>query len=125
MLAGALVFAGLAASTHDAGGRLLYALGALLCAGIGLADLIVNPRLVADVDGLHLRAGLTLGWTALRWSDLQSMGVDRRQRHGLSSVTLEIDDGITLVVLGRHALGRDPGEVAQIIGAFAPPQVAG
>ena len=120
VLVGALVFAGLAASTRDAGGRLLYALGALLCMAIGLADLIVNPRLVVDADGLRLRAGLSLTWTTLRWSDVQNMGVDRRQRRGLTSVTLEIDDGVTLAVLGRHALGCDPAEAAQIIGAFAP-----
>ena len=120
VLAGAVVFAGLAACTHDAGGRLLYALGVLLCAAIGLADLVVNPRLIVDTDGLRVRTGLGLTWTTLHWSDVHSLRVDRHQRHGLTSVTLEIDDGITLAVLGRHALGRDPGEAAQVIGAFAP-----
>lgn len=120
VLVGTLVFAGLAASTPDAGGRLLYALGALVSAAIGLADLIVNPRLVVDADGLRLRTGLGLSWTTLRWADVQSLSIDRRQRRGLTSVTLEIDDGITLAVLGRHALGRDPGDAADIIGAFAP-----
>ncbi len=119
-LAGALVFAGLAVTAQDAGGGLLYALGAVLCASVGFADLIVNPRLVVDADGLRLRTGLGLSWTTLRWTDVQSLSIDRRQRRGLTSVTLEIDDGVTLAVLGRHALGRDPGEAADIIGAFAP-----
>lgn len=116
----AIVFAGLTLATDDAGGKLLYALATVVCLAIGGDDLIVTPRLVVDEDGLRLRSGSSLSWKTLRWAEVQGFTVDQQVRHGLTSATLEIDDGTNLILLGRHALGRDPREVADLVGAFAP-----
>lgn len=116
----AIVFAGLILASDDAGGKLLYALATAVCIAIGGADLVVTPRLVVDEDGLRLRSGSSLSWKTLRWAEVQGFTVDQQVRHGLTSATLEIDDGTNLILLGRHALGRDPREVADLVGAFAP-----
>lgn len=119
-LGAAIVFAGLVLTTGDPGGKLLYTLATVVCLAIGGADLLVTPRLVVDADGLRLRSGLGLTWRTLRWADVHALTVDQQVRHGLTSATLEIDDGTNLILLGRHALGRDPREAAELIGTFAP-----
>lgn len=118
---GAAVIAGvLAAFDGDASGRLLVGLAALLLLGIGAYDSLVTPRLVASGNGLTVRtAG---GRTELPWAIVRDVRLDERARLGLSSRTLEIEAGDSLVVLGRHSLGREPREVFELVSAFRPPR---
>jgi hypothetical protein len=107
--AAAVVAAGLAA-TMDAAGQLLFVLLALWLAALVAADLLLRPRLRADVSGLSVR---TLSVRArLPWSAVQRVQVDQRSRYGLTARTLELDAGDILVLLGRRSLGADPRDVA-------------
>jgi hypothetical protein len=111
-------FLALAVTTADAGGRLLYLLAGVLSLAIGVADLVVTPRLTVDGSGLRVRAATSLRWKKLTWAEMHGLVVDTRERHGLTSTTLEIDDGTALIMLGRHALGGDPRLAAEVIEAF-------
>jgi Bacterial PH domain len=111
----AAVAAGLAA-TSDAAGQLLFALLALWLAALVAADLLLRPRLRADVGGLSVR---TLSVRArLPWSAVQRVQVDQRSRYGLTARALEVDAGDVLVVLGRRSLGADPRDVASALEAI-------
>jgi hypothetical protein len=115
----ALAFVGLALSVDDRNGRLLYALAALILIAVCSLDLIWNPRLVLDVNGLHLHTPTTSGLVA--WSEVERVHVDDRSRLGLSSRTLEIPAGAKLVILSRRALGgAEPRDVAAMIQTYRP-----
>jgi hypothetical protein len=45
---------------------------------------------------------------------------DIAARHGLRTVTLEIDAGVALLVLSRRQLGADPETVAKLLHALDP-----
>jgi hypothetical protein len=113
---GAIVLAVLVVTTDDRGGRLLYALAALVLAAVCAFDLIWNPRLVATPERLRLRS--PAGSHDLSWPQVDAVRVDERTRLGLASATLEIDAGDLLVVLSRHALNADPREVAGLVEAM-------
>jgi hypothetical protein len=99
-------------------GRLLFAIAAVLLAGYVVSDLVFRPRLEADHDGLRVRAPLARA--TLLWAEVDSVRADERTRHGLRTVTLEIDSGDAVVVLSRRALGADPVQVAATLRALAP-----
>ena len=115
---GALVGLVLVFSVGDAPGRLLFALATALLAGYVVTDLVFAPRLVADRAGLKIRTPFTRA--DLGWGQVERIQADLRQRHGLRSVTLEIEAGDDLIVLSRRGLGEDPELVAQILSSFAP-----
>lgn len=114
----ALVFAAAATLTSDAGGRILFAVGALVLLAYAVSDLLLWPRVVATADGVTVRsAGAT---THLKWDAIEDVRADSRQRVGLRSVTLEIDAGEHLFVFSRRALGMRPEQAADLIAAFRP-----
>lgn len=114
----ALVFAAAAALTSDAGGRILFAIAAVVLAGYTATDLLLWPRVLATGAGITVRApGST---TFLPWAAVERVSADARQRWGLRSVTLEIDAGAHLFVFSRRTLGVQPDEAADLINAFAP-----
>jgi len=99
-------------------GRAVFGVAAVVLAAYVVADLAFRPRLEADRSGLRVRSPLAR--TTLPWSAVQSVHADERTRHGLRTVTLEIDSGDTVVVLSRRALGADPVAVARTLQAMAP-----
>jgi hypothetical protein len=98
-------------------GRLLFGIAALILLGYVLCDLSFRPRLEADRSGLRIRAPLAR--RAFSWSQVDAVRADERIRHGLRTVTLEIDSGDDVVVLSRRVLGADPVEVARTLHALA------
>lgn len=121
-LSAALALAGLfcaaASIATDAAGRLLLLAAALLLIGVAVCDLVVRPRLQADASGVTIRSPMRR--TRLRWDEIDRVRADVRHRHGLRSVSLEIDTGDNLLVLTRRGLGTDPERVADLVNAFAP-----
>jgi hypothetical protein len=99
-------------------GRLLFAVAAVVLGSYVVGDLVFRPRLAADREGVRVRA--PLAHATLPWAQVHSVRADERTRHGLRSVTLEIDSGDTIVVLSRRALGADPAQVARTLQAMAP-----
>ncbi len=117
-LGGGLVAGVLALLSGDPQGRLLLGIAAVLLLALGGYDVLLTPRLVATASGLTVR---TLALRAeLAWSSVSAVRLDERARYGLTSRTLEIDAGPTLVVLGRHSLGREPREAYELVTAFRP-----
>jgi hypothetical protein len=107
------VVALLLAVVADPAGRVLFGVAAAGLLALVAADLVLRPRLTADAGGVGVR---TLAVRRrLPWSALQRVDVDERTRYGLTSRTLELDAGETLVVLGRRSLGSDPREVADAL----------
>jgi hypothetical protein len=114
-LGGGAILALVAIFGVDSGGGLLLGLAALLLLALGGYDTFLTPRLVASAQGLRIRtAGVRVD---LEWDRIASVRYDERARLGLSSRTLEIDDGESLVVLGRHSLGREPRDAYDLIRA--------
>jgi hypothetical protein len=109
----ALVLAVEAAPT----GRVLFAIAAVVLGCYAVGDLAFRPRLEADPEGLRVRSPLAR--LTLPWSAVEAVRADERTRHGLRTVTLEIDSGDTVVVLSRRALGADPVAVARTLQAMA------
>jgi hypothetical protein len=95
----------------------LFGLAAVVLACYVIGDLCFRPRLAADRDGVRVRAPFARGF--FPWSQVE-VRADERSRHGLRTVTLEIDSGETVVVLSRRALGADPVQVAHTLRALAP-----
>jgi hypothetical protein len=112
---GALV---LAITTSDATGRVLFGLATIVLAGYSVGDVLFWPRLTVDASGLRIRTPLERA--DLAWADVDAIRADVRRRHGLRSVTLEIDAGRTLVVFSRRALGADPETVAGAVRSLDP-----
>jgi Bacterial PH domain len=111
--AGGVVAALLLAAAADPAGRVLFGVAALGLLGLVATDLLLRPRLAADETGVRVR---TLAVRRrLPWSALQRVDVDERSRHGLTTRTLELDAGDTLIVLSRRALGTDPRDVADAL----------
>jgi hypothetical protein len=111
--AGGAVVAVVLAAAADPAGRVLFGAAAIGLLALTVADLVLRPRLAADPGGLQVR---TLAVRRrLLWSELQRVEVDERSRYGLTTRTLELDAGDTLVVLGRRALGTDPRDVADAL----------
>jgi PH (Pleckstrin Homology) domain-containing protein len=107
------VVAVLLAVLADPAGRVLFGVAAVGLLALVAADLLLRPRLTADPGGVQVR---TLAVRRrLPWSALQRVAVDEHSRYGLTSRTLELDTGETLVVLGRRSLGSDPRDVADAL----------
>jgi hypothetical protein len=113
--AGALVALGLAITSDDraialGNGVAFIVVACVLLALVG-TDLWFDPALVADQDGLGVRAGP--GRIArIAWADIESIEASTTSRGPLRLSSLEIDLGDRLVVLSRHRLGADPEAVA-------------
>jgi len=104
--------------TDDAGGRLLAGLAGLMLVAYVVTDLVFSPRVVANRDGIVVRAPLTRA--RVPWSEVGAVRAETRFRYGVRSTTLEIDAGPVLVVLSHRALGADPVDAAALIEAFRP-----
>ncbi|MFC7755147.1 PH domain-containing protein [Tsukamurella soli] len=98
-------------------GVLLLSLAALGALWAGLTGLVLRPRLRADGDGVTFR-GLA-GTVDLPWAGL-SVQARRTRRLGRDSVSLELDDGDRLLLLGRWELGAPPAAVAEALDALRP-----
>jgi hypothetical protein len=113
-----VITAATAAITDDRAGRLLFAAAAVLLLGYTVSDLWLWPRLSADRVGVRVRS--LLERADLPWSAIDAVRADVSTRHGLRTVTLEIDAGERLIVLSRRSLGADPERVAELVRAFEP-----
>jgi hypothetical protein len=111
ILAGLVVL--LLALLADPAGRLLLGIAALGLLTVGVADLLLRPRLVADRTGVQVRT--LASRHRLPWSAIQRVTVDEHTRYGLTSRTLELEAGELFVVLGKRALGADPRDVADTL----------
>ena len=111
ILAGLVVL--LLALLADPAGRLLLGLAALGLLAVGVADLLLRPRLAADRTGVQVRT--LASRHRLPWSAIQRVAVDEHTRYGLTSRTLELEAGELFVVLGKRALGADPRDVADTL----------
>jgi hypothetical protein len=96
----------------------LLSLAAAVLFGYAVSDLLFAPRLSAGPAGLVVRSPWV--WVRLPWESVDAVRADARVRHGLRSVTLEIDAGERLIVLSRRALGADPETVAVRVRALDP-----
>jgi PH (Pleckstrin Homology) domain-containing protein len=113
----------LAASTLDAGGRVLVGAAGVLLLALAVRDVVLRPRLSADPGGVVVRS--LAGSTRLPWAELR-VRLRTSRRLGMRSRLLELDtaagpddDGM-LVLLGRRDLGTDPAAVAQALEALRP-----
>jgi hypothetical protein len=97
----------------DPAGRLLLGVAALGLLTVAGADLLLRPRLAADLTGVQVRTLATR--KRLPWSAVQRVDVDEHTRHGLTSRTLELEAGELLVVLSKRTLGADPRDVADAL----------
>ena len=111
ILAGLVVL--LLALLADPAGRLLLGIAALGLLTVGVADLLLRPRLAADRTGVQVRT--LASRHRLPWSAIQRVAVDEHTRYGLTSRTLELEAGELFVVLGKRALGADPRDVADTL----------
>jgi hypothetical protein len=103
----------LLAMLADPAGRLLLGVAALGLLVLGLADLLLRPRLAADRAGVQVRT--LASRHRLPWSAIERVDVDEHTRYGLTSRTLELEAGELLVVLSKRALGADPRDVADAL----------
>ncbi|HEY9391763.1 MAG TPA: PH domain-containing protein [Mycobacteriales bacterium] len=97
----------------DLTGRFLVLVAGLGLLALAAGDLLARPRLRADRAGVSTRT-LT-GRIDLPWSRVEGVRVDQRRGFAIRSVLLEIDAGETIILLGRHALGTDPRDVADVL----------
>lgn len=115
---GLLAAAGASAFSPDKAGTLLFACAAAVLAAYVAGDVLFSPRLCADGQGLVIRTPLVRA--RLSWPEVDDVRAVTRVRHGLRGVTLEIDAGELLVVLGRRSLGADPQQVVAAVCRFDP-----
>jgi hypothetical protein len=89
----------------DAAGRLLAVPAALAALVLALREFDPRPLLVADPGSITVRDG----WrrVSVPWDRVERMRVVRDRRAAL----LELDLGVTVVVLSRNRLGRWPEDV--------------
>jgi len=111
ILAGLVVL--LLALLADPGGRLLLGVAALGLLAVGVADVLLRPRLSADRTGIRVRT--LASRHHLPWSSSGRVEVDEHTRYGLTSRTLELEAGELFVVLGKRTLGADPRDVADTL----------
>ena len=111
ILAGLVVL--LLALLADPGGRLLLGVAALGLLAVGVADVLLRPRLAADRAGIRVRT--LASRHHLPWSAIGRVEVDEHTRYGLTSRTLELEAGELFVVLSKRTLGADPRDVADTL----------
>jgi hypothetical protein len=113
----ALLLAGVVADavSGDRGGLVLFVLAAVAAAAFAAHSTFVQPRLMADAEGLHVR---TLGGThRLPWAQTR-IRLRTTRRLGRDGVTLEIEHEDELYVLGLLDLGEDPRDVLDVLSAL-------
>jgi len=79
-----------------------------------LRDVIAPVRLAADAEGVTVVTGYAHR-RRLRWSEIERVRLDHRDRLGVSSVLLEIDADDALYLFSMHDLGADPREVLETV----------
>ncbi|MBM7491521.1 hypothetical protein JOD64_002743 [Micromonospora luteifusca] len=114
-----LVALGLLFADGDPVRLALAVLAAAALAGWAVRDLVAPVRLAVDAAGLTVIQGFA-GRRRLPWSAIEAITVDRRQRLGTTSETLEIDAGDSLHLFGRYDLSATPEEVAAEVRAARP-----
>lgn len=102
----------------DPAGHVLFSVAAVLLLGYVGTDLIFRPRLTASPSGLVINSPFTRA--RLCWDEVTEVRADTRFRHGLRTVTLEIDAGAVLAVFTKRTLGVEPIAAAARIQAVRP-----
>lgn len=116
-LVAVLAAAGAAATglAGDRSGMVLFGAGAALFALLAAHGTVLRPKLAVDATGLRVR---TLSGThRLDWPATRIRLVNTR-RLGRDTVTLEIESGDLLLVLGWLELGADPRDVLEVLAAY-------
>jgi Bacterial PH domain len=111
----AAVVLGVFAFSLDPAGRLLVGVAALGLLGTAVVDAARRPVLSVGPHGVQVAVGWsrrTLPWAAVKQVRAGTISHSRRFVH---QRTLEIDTVDELIVLSRRQLGRDPGQVADVI----------
>jgi hypothetical protein len=111
LAAGALA-AGLAVIFVDRPGRILLVVVAagLLVESVRLA--VLRPVLSVDAEGVQVRA--LARPQSYRWTEVGPV-IPRTSRRLVTTKTLDLDLGETLVVIPGYRLGADPADVAAAI----------
>lgn len=87
--------------------------GAVALAAVGALAVAARRQVTAGPAGIAVRGVVsTRRWS---WSDLEAVALATQQRLGLTSVTVELDLGNEVVVLGRLDLDDDPRQVHQVL----------
>ena len=106
-----------AAALADAAGRILLA---VVAAGFAVETLrlaVIRPTVAVDAAGVSVRTGLAArSWP---WSQVGVVRA-RTSRRLVTTRTLELDLGDSLVVVPAYRLGRDPADAAAAIEALRP-----
>lgn len=95
-----------------------WVLAGAVAAGVaiwGIRDLVAPVRLAADAEGVTVVAGFARR-RRLRWSEIEAVRLDRRERLGVTSNLLEIDADDALYLFSMHDLGADPHDVVKLLG---------
>ena len=117
-LAGAVLFAVVAATSGAERGRLLLVgVAAVVLAAWGLRDVLAPVRLAADAEGVTVVTGYA-GRRRIPWTDVERVGVGEHRSLGLRTPILEIDTGATLHLFSRHDLGAPPEDVERALTAL-------
>ena len=86
-------------------------------AGLGgwaLRDLLAPVRLVADAEGITVVSGFARR-RRLPWTEVDRVRLDRRDRLGMISDLLEVDEDDALFLFSTHDLGADPRDVLPVL----------
>jgi hypothetical protein len=117
-LAGAVLFAVVAATSGAERGRLLLVgVAALALAAWGLRDVLAPVRLAADEEGITVITGYARR-RRIPWADVERVSVGQHRSLGLRTKILEIDTGETLHLFSRHDLGAPCQDVEQELRAL-------
>lgn len=104
-----------AAVRGDRGGLVLFGLATVVLLAATGYGALVRPKLAADADGVRIRTAA--GRVALPWSGLE-VRLRTTRRLGRESITLELESGDDLHVLGWLELGEDPRDVLDALSAL-------
>ena len=94
-----------------------WAIAGAAAAGLAiwaLRDLIAPVRLAADADGVTVVVGFA-GRRRHRWSEIERVRLDRRERIGVTAEYLEVDADDALYLFSMHDLGTDPRDVLAVL----------
>jgi hypothetical protein len=94
-----------------------WVLAGAVAAGVvvwGIRDLVAPVRLAADAEGVTVVAGFARR-RRLRWSEIEAVRLDRRERLGVTSNLLEIDADDALYLFSMHDLGADPHDIVELL----------
>ncbi|QWF80410.1 PH domain-containing protein [Amycolatopsis sp. CA-230715] len=104
-----------AAVRGDHGGLVLFGLATVVLVVVTGYGALVRPKLAADADGVRIRTAA--GQVVLPWAGLE-VRLRTTRRLGRDGVTLELESGENLHVLGWIELGEDPRDVLDALSAL-------